>query len=160
MTKICPNCKAKNNNKAEFCQSCGQDLSEEKPLKNESSSNRSSYVGIVIVLIVIAISGFFIWGMIIAPSMNAANLQQNGINGTAVILKTIPTQTWVNGNPEIDFTVMVTVPGKAPYQANYSQVVQQALIPQYQPGDKFYVLVDPKNPQNLEFSDHELNVSS
>jgi len=87
-----------------------------------------------------------------SSEQNTNYLQQNGLNGTAVIKSATQTNTWVNNNPQVDFTLKVTVPGKSPYEANCSQVIPQMDIPQYQPGAKVYVLVDPKNPQNLMLS--------
>lgn len=146
MAKICPKCSKKNPNSAEFCQSCGQDLG------NVQTKRGFNPLPIIIVLIVVAIPVIAVWMFVISPSLNDGYLDQNGINGTAEILDAQQTQTFVNNNPEIKFTLMVTVPGKDPYKATYKTVVPFIDLAKFQPGDKYYVLVDPKNPQNVKFA--------
>lgn len=146
MVKICPNCNKKNPNSAEFCQSCGQDLGG---VKANRGFNPLSFI---VILIVIAIPILLVWTFVISPSLNDNYLDQNGINGTAEILSAKQTQTFVNNNPEIQFTLLVTVPGRDSYKTNYTTVVPYINLAQFQPGDKYYVLVDPKNPQNLKFA--------
>ncbi|MDD1774991.1 MAG: hypothetical protein LUQ24_05635 [Methanobacterium sp.] len=146
MAKICPNCKTKNPNKSEFCQSCGQDLG--------SVTVKRGFNPLIpiIIIIIVALPLFFIWTFFISPSMNDNYLDENGINGTAEILDAEQTQTYVNNNPEIKFTLLVSIPGREPYKANYTTVVPYINLAQVQPGAKYYVLVDPKNPQNLKFA--------
>lgn len=84
--------------------------------------------------------------------MNENYLKENGINGTAEILEAQQTQTFVNNNPEIKMTLLVSVPGKEPYKATYKTVVAMVDLPNVQPGNRWYVLVDPKDPQNVIFA--------
>lgn len=145
--KICPTCKTKNSNNAEFCQGCGQDLGAV-----ESSGRSYKFLIPILIIIMVAVPLFFVWNILIAPSMNEDYLQQNGINGTAEILEAEQTQTFVNNNPEIKMTLLVTLPGKEPYKATYKTVVAMVDLPKVQPGNKWYVLVDPKDPQNVIFA--------
>ena len=92
---------------------------------------------------------FFVWTFIIGPSMNENYLESNGINGTAEILDAHQTQTFVNNNPEIEMKLLVTVPGKDPYNVTHKTVVAMVDLPKVQTGKKWYVLVDPKDPQNI-----------
>jgi len=114
--------------------------------------NRLILVGIAVVLIVTPLSFLPSILSTVNQGQNNNYLKQNGINGTAVIESASNTQTWINGNPLVKFTLNVTVHGKAPYEANCSQAIPQINLAQCQPGDKVYVLVDPKNPQNLMLS--------
>ena len=84
--------------------------------------------------------------------MNENYLEENGINGTAEILSAHQTQTFVNNNPEIEMKLLVTVPGKEPYNVTYKTVVAMVDLSKVQPGEKWYVLVDPKDPQNVVFA--------
>ncbi len=147
MSKICPNCGTKNSNNAEFCQGCGQEL------ETVVKSGRSfPFVSIIILLIVVGVPLFCVWTFIIGPSMNDDYLQQNGINGTAEILSAHQTQTFVNNNPEVEMELLVTVPGKEPYNVTYKTVVAMVDLPKVQPGNKWYVMVDPKDPNNVAFA--------
>jgi hypothetical protein len=148
MSKICPNCNTKNSNNAEFCQGCGQEL------ENIPSSGRSFFPILLIIILIIGIGVplYFVWSLVIGPSMNDDYLEQNGINGTAEILEAQQTQTFVNNNPEIKMTLLVTVPGKEPYKVTYKTVVAMVDLPKVQPGNRWYVLVDPKDPQNVIFA--------
>ena len=104
---------------------------------------------IIIILITIVALGLGIWTWY-SSSVNEANLETNGINGTAVIESASHTGTVGPSSTELEFNLMVSVPGKAPYQANYTHYVLNYDMSKYQPGDEVYVLVDPNNPQNLE----------
>ncbi|MCE5214924.1 MAG: zinc ribbon domain-containing protein [Methanobacterium sp.] len=147
MAKICPNCNTKNSNNAEFCQGCGQEL------ENVPQSTRSFPIILIIIIIVaVGVPLYFVWSFVIGPSMNENYLEQNGINGTAEILDAQQTQTFVNNNPEIKMTLLVSVPGKEPYKVTYKTVVPMVDLSKVQPGNKWYVLVDPKDPQNVIFA--------
>ena len=104
---------------------------------------------LIIILIPIVAIGLGIWTWY-SSSVNEANLETNGINGTAVIESATNTGYVTGYSAELKFNLMVTVPGKAPYQANYTHYVLNYDMSHYQPGDEVYVLVDPNNPQNLE----------
>ena len=106
------------------------------------------WIGITILLLALFF-GLAIWTGI-SSSVNKANLETNGINGTAVIESATNTNQVTGNSAELKFNLMVTVPGKAPYQANYTHYVLNYDMSHYQPGDEVYVLVDPNNPQNLE----------
>lgn len=150
MAKICPICNTRNSNNAEFCQGCGQELG------NIPSSGRRiplmSIIIIIILIIGIGVPLYFMWSIMIGPSLNENYLEENGINGTAEILEAHQTQSYVNNNPEIKMTLLVSVPGKEPYKANYTTVVAMVDLPNIQPGNRWYVLVDPKDPQNVVFA--------
>ncbi len=49
-----------------------------------------------------------------------SSFTQTAVNGTASILDVQNTNSYYNGNPQVEFTLLVTVPGKDPYTANSS----------------------------------------
>lgn len=100
----------------------------------------------------VSISYFIVWGFIMVPSPNSDYLDQNGINGTAVILDSQQTGVYIKKNPQVKLKLEVTVPGKSPYEVNYITVVPYINTPKFHPGDKYNVLVDPNNPQTLKFA--------
>ena len=55
----------------------------------------------------------------------------------------------VNDNPQVEFTLDVTVPGKEPYKATLTQVVSRLAIAGFQPGATVPVRVSPDDPQVL-----------
>jgi hypothetical protein len=157
VARICENCGAKNDDNASFCDSCGvefvqEPLNNDTPIKTSNEPGRTVLLSVIIILAVVGVVAFASWNWMISPSLNDNYLDQNGINGTAEILDAKQTQTYVNNNPEIKFKLLVTIPGKDPYQANYTTVVAYIDLAKVQPGNKWYVLVDPKNPQNLKFA--------
>lgn len=109
------------------------------------------------IIVIISISLFIAMSylavqLILAPSPNSDYLDQNGVNGTAIILDTQQTGIYIQKNPQVKFKLEVTVPGKDPYEVNYTKILPYINTPKFQPGDKYYVLIDPNNPQILKFT--------
>ena len=47
VTKICPNCKTKNQDSSEFCQSCGNKLQETLKTNKSKKSTKTVFYGMV-----------------------------------------------------------------------------------------------------------------
>ena len=103
----------------------------------------------VIIILVFAVP--LVFGILGAfnHSSNDQYLAQNGINGTVEVLDAKQTGNWHGNNPEIEFTFLVTVPGRSPYQVDYTTVVTQLDLSSIHKGATFPVLVDPNDPQNV-----------
>ena len=57
--------------------------------------------------------------------------------------------TTVNQNPQVQFSLTVTIPGRDPYQATLTQVVSRLVMGNFQPGSTVPVRVSPEDPQSL-----------
>jgi hypothetical protein len=55
----------------------------------------------------------------------------------------------VNDNPQVRFSLTVTVPGRPPYPATLTQVVSRLVMGSFQPGSTVPVRVSPEDPQTL-----------
>jgi hypothetical protein len=79
----------------------------------------------------------------------AAALMASGIVGQATIDHVTDTGVTVNDNPQVQFNLTVTVPGREPYPATLTQVVSRIVIGNFQPGATVPVRVSPDDPQTL-----------
>jgi hypothetical protein len=55
----------------------------------------------------------------------------------------------INGHPNIDFELEVTVPGHDPYRASFTALVSKLAIPRIQPDAQIDVRVDPDDRQRV-----------
>lgn len=88
-------------------------------------------------------------GDVAEQQQKAQMLMTSGIVGTATIDAVNDTGVTVNENPQVEFTLDVTVPGKEPYKATLTQVVSRLAIAGFQPGATVPVHVSPDDPQVL-----------
>jgi hypothetical protein len=79
-------------------------------------------------------------------------LMSSGIVGRARIDQVADTGTAVNDNPQVRFTLTVTIPGRDPYPATLTQVVRRIAIRHFQPGATVQVRVSPDDPEALIFA--------
>jgi hypothetical protein len=88
-------------------------------------------------------------GGIAAEQQKTAELMASGVVGQAVINTIADTGTTVNENPQVQFSLTVTIPGQAPYPASLTQIVSRVAIGSFQPGATVPVRVSPNDPQTL-----------
>ncbi|MHB8059864.1 MAG: DUF3592 domain-containing protein [Gaiellaceae bacterium] len=88
-------------------------------------------------------------GDVAAQQQKAQMLMTTGIVGTATVDAVNDTGVTINENPQVEFILDVTVPGKDPYKASFTQVVSRLAIASYQPGATVPVRVSPDDPQVL-----------
>jgi hypothetical protein len=88
-------------------------------------------------------------GGIAAEQQKTAELMASGVVGQAVIDTIADTGTTVNENPQVQFSLTVTIPGQAPYPASLTQIVSRVAIGSFQPGATVPVRVSPNDPQTL-----------
>ena len=86
---------------------------------------------------------------IAADQQKTAELMSNGIVGQALIDQIADTGTTVNENPQVQFNLTVTIPGRDPYAATLTQIVSRVAIGSFQPGATVPVRVSPEDPQTL-----------
>jgi len=115
-----------------------------------------SMLGVVITLVAVGISAgslFLFWKVFAGIQQKQAAVQQllaTGIPGTARILglEATGTSVAVMGKRSIGVNLVleVNVPGRAPYQAQVNQLINELLVASVQPGATVAVRVDPQNP--------------
>jgi hypothetical protein len=88
-------------------------------------------------------------GGIAADQQKTAALMANGIVGQATINTITDTGTTVNENPQVQFSLTVSLPGQDPYPAMLTQIVSRVAIGSFQPGATVPVRVSPEDPQTL-----------
>jgi hypothetical protein len=78
-----------------------------------------------------------------------ADLKASGVEATAVVQQMSVigsgSGTTVNGTPVVDFTLLVTLPGFAPYAAKVRQLLPYLLVGSVLPDSMLFVRVDPNN---------------
>ncbi len=84
-----------------------------------------------------------------AEQQKTAALMASGIVGQARIDNVSDTGTTINENPQVQFNLTVTIPGRDPYPATLTQVVSRIAIGSFQPGATVPVRVSPQDPQSL-----------
>jgi hypothetical protein len=84
-----------------------------------------------------------------AEKQRTAMLMTSGIVGQARIDQVSDTGTTVNENPQVQFNLTVTIPGRDPYPATLTQIVSRIAIGSFQPGATVPVRVSPDDPQTL-----------
>ncbi len=88
-------------------------------------------------------------GNLAAEQQKAQSLMATGIVGQATIDQVTDTGVTVNDNPQVQFNLTVTLPGREPYPATLTQVVSRIVIGNFQPGATVPVRVSPDDPQTL-----------
>jgi hypothetical protein len=79
----------------------------------------------------------------------ASKVLQSGMSAQAQILTAQETGTRINDQPEVMMTLLVQIPGQAPYQAQTTSVLSHMLLARVQPGMTVPVKVDPANLQQV-----------
>ena len=72
-----------------------------------------------------------------------------GTPGNATITAVNDTGTMINNAPVMELTMMVSVPGKEPYEVKHRQLVALSAIPNFQPGKMVTVRVSPQDPNSI-----------
>lgn len=88
-------------------------------------------------------------GDVAEQQQKAQMLMASGLVGQATIDAVNDTGVTVNDNPQVEFVLDVTVPGREPYKASLTQVVSRLAIVGFQPGATVPVRVSPDDPQVL-----------
>jgi hypothetical protein len=88
-------------------------------------------------------------GGIAAEQQKTAELMASGLVGQALINTIADTGTTVNDNPQVQFNLTVTIPGRDPYPATLTQIVSRVAIGSFQPGATVPVRVSANDPQTL-----------
>lgn len=84
-----------------------------------------------------------------ADSARMQHLLANGLSGTGTIKGLRDTGMQVNMQPQFDIDLTVQIEGRDPYDATVRQVVNLAVLAQFQPGTVMPVHVDPADPSSV-----------
>jgi hypothetical protein len=88
-------------------------------------------------------------GNLAAEQQKSAALMATGIVGQATIIQVRDTGTTVNENPQVEFDLSVTIPGRDAYSATLTQIISRIAIGSFQPGSTVPVRVSSEDPQSL-----------
>ncbi len=74
---------------------------------------------------------------------DAQRLMATGLVGQATVEALRDTGMTINGNPHVEFELLVSVDGADPYPVTHRQAVSRLVISNFQPGASIPVRVDP-----------------
>jgi hypothetical protein len=83
------------------------------------------------------------------PPTTSPEIEARRIAATATVTTVSPTSTWVNGQPVVEITLMVELPGGFPLPVTRSEVVPQLYLARLIPGAALPVSLDPATPSSL-----------
>lgn len=83
------------------------------------------------------------------PEFRQDELRRTGIPTDAVITGIRDTGDRFNDQPQVELSVEVRPRGRAPYHAAVTMIISPVYLPQFQPGARVTVRVDPEDPQRL-----------
>lgn len=78
----------------------------------------------------------------------AAWLRLNGVSATGVVQSISPTGLSINNVPQMQFTFLVELPGRAPYPAS-AKMLLNGRVAGLSAGGRLPLRVDPRNPQEI-----------
>lgn len=94
--------------------------------------------------------GLIVWGLRAgARAAEARRIDETGIAGTATVVGLTQTGMFVNENPQVEMTLLVQVPGRAPYEATRKEIVPLILLGRLSSGTPLPVKVDRADPSNV-----------
>ncbi len=100
---------------------------------------------IVVTLAIIAV----VFRKVGAMSSPNRDLLATGETAQATVVSLWETGTSVNDRPLIGMLLQVQPANGQPYEVKTTQLISMLQIPQFQPGHKLVVKVDPRNPQRV-----------
>lgn len=80
---------------------------------------------------------------------DADRIATSGLAGTASITSMTQTGMSLNDQPQVEMDLLVTIPGRAPYQASRKEFVPLILLGRLSSGQPLPVRVDPADPQRI-----------
>lgn len=73
-------------------------------------------------------------------------LMATGLIAQATVEAIRDTGITVRGNPQVEFSLLVTVDSREPYLVTHRQVVSRLVLDNFQPGASIPVRIDPSDP--------------
>lgn len=107
-------------------------------------------VSLIFTFAILGFVGYMVYVKLIKPSQNAKRILQTGMPGKAKVLSLAETGVTINNAPQVLLTLEVTPDStRRPYQVQTKQVISIVHIPQFQPGAKLLVRIDPNDPNQV-----------
>ena len=108
--------------------------------------------GFFLTAAILGITGLILVGFGLRARRGAADADRiaiTGLAGTASITGLTQTGMTLNNQPQVEMELLVSVPGRAPYQARRKEFVPLILLGRLSSGLPLPVKVDPADPQRL-----------
>ena len=109
------------------------------------SGRKADYTIYIIIFSVLLVTFLFLF----FKSYQQKNILQNGIKGTAKLISVEDTGVQINYKPQLILKLLVSIPGKNPYEVTHTDSVDYFNMKQLQPGAELSVMVTSKNPNKL-----------
>ena len=107
-------------------------------------------ISLIFTFAVLGFVFYMVYVKLIKPSQNAKRILQTGLPGKAKVLSLAETGVTVNNAPQVLLNLEVTPDHtRRPYQVQTKQVISMVHIPQFQPGARLLVRVDPNDPNQV-----------
>jgi hypothetical protein len=114
-------------------------------------TGNSALIGLAVVLAV-ATAGVVITRVVRTASARVAEVKRvwaDGLPARAQVVSLEAGRGRLNGNPQVELVLDVTVDGREPYGVTVSMFVSTLAIPRVQPGCEIDVRVDPADAANV-----------
>ena len=108
--------------------------------------------GFALTAAILGVTGLILIGFGLRMRRSAADadrITRTGLAGSAQITSMTQTGMSMNDQPQIDMELLVTVPGREPYQARRKEFVPLILLGRLSAGLPLPVRVDPADPQRV-----------
>jgi len=93
---------------------------------------------------------YMVYVKVIKPGQNNKRILQTGDPGKAKVIMLSETGVQINNRPQVAFTLEVTPDRtRRPYQIQTKMVISMLQIPQFQPGARLLVRIDPNDPNQV-----------
>ena len=107
-------------------------------------------ISLIFTFAVLGFVFYMVYVKLIKPSQNAKRILQTGLPGKAKVLSLAETGVTVNNAPQVLLNLEVTPDHtRRPYQVQTKQIISMIHIPQFQPGARLLVRVDPNDPNQV-----------
>jgi len=118
-------------------------------------------VSLIFTFAVLGFVFYMVYVKLIKPSQNAKRILQTGVPGKAKVLSLAETGVTINNSPQVLLTLEVTPDHtRRPYQVQTKQVISIVHIPQFQPGARLLVRVDPNDPNQVAIAGIDSGVAA
>ena len=109
--------------------------------------------GQIIPLVMILIAFGSLYYFILGPDFTQKHLIKNGLPGRATIIDIGTTGVIVNDQPRVKLLLEVEPENGAKYETEIRMVISPVYLPQFQPGAKLKVRIDPKDDKKVAVED-------
>ncbi len=109
------------------------------------SGRKINYVIYIAVFVSFALMALIMF----LKSKGQKNILQNGIKGTAELIRIEDTGIQINFKPQLRLYLKVNIPGKALYELEHKEAMDSWNMTRLQPGTVFNIIADPNKTDNI-----------